>query len=164
MADEDSFAAGGGDTSTLAPGKHRGPRFSWNTQFEATFFASLVDSVQLGLREGSTFKPEAWDRALAALISQHNAYANKGHLINKSDNARKKFRLWRGLREDPEFQYNRATRMVTATEEAWKRHIEVGICISIPCSVFTHHSPFWPLARTPFPIPQGPSIRARRLL
>lgn len=132
MGNDDSFAAGGGDTSSLAPGKHRGPRFSWNTQFEATFFASLVESVGLGLREGSTFKPEAWDRALAALIHEHSAYANKGHLINKSDNARKKFRLWRGLREDPEFQYNAATRTVTATEDAWKRHIEVRACHRLP--------------------------------
>jgi len=125
MADDDFSAAGGGDTSNLAPGKHRGPRFSWNAQFEATFFHSLCESVQLGLREGSTFKPEAWDRAMTALIQKHSAYANKSHLINKSDNARKKFRLWRGLREDPEFQYNRQARTVTATDEAWKRHIEV---------------------------------------
>ncbi|KAK3688777.1 Myb/SANT-like DNA-binding domain-containing protein [Podospora appendiculata] len=125
MADEDfSAAAGGGDESNLAAGKHRGPRFSWNPAFEATFFQSLCESVQLGLREGSTFKAEAWDRAAQALIERHNAYANKGHLINKSDNARKKFRLWRGLREDPEFQYNPATRTVTASDEVWKRHVE----------------------------------------
>lgn len=126
MADEDFSTTGGGDTSTLAPGKHRGPRFSWNPQYEATFFHSLCESVQLGLREGSTFKPEAWERALTALIQKHSAYAQKSHLINKSDNARKKFRLWRGLREDPEFQYNRATRTVTASDDAWKRHVEVG--------------------------------------
>jgi hypothetical protein len=106
-------------------GKHRGPRFTWNPAYEQTFFRSLCESVRLGLREGTTFKPEAWDRAAQALIDQHNAYANKSHLINKSDNARKKFRLWRSLREDPEFMYDPSTKTVTGTEEMWRRHIEV---------------------------------------
>ncbi|KAL1849962.1 hypothetical protein VTK73DRAFT_9753 [Phialemonium thermophilum] len=105
-------------------GKHRGPRFTWNPAYEQTFFRSLCESVQLGLREGSTFKAEAWDRAGRALVERHNAYANKSHLINKSDNARKKFRLWRSIREDPDFLYNPATKTVTASEEVWKRHIE----------------------------------------
>ncbi|KAK3380645.1 Myb/SANT-like DNA-binding domain-containing protein [Lasiosphaeria ovina] len=129
MSDED-FSVGGGANGNHSPnlvrqsGKHRGPRFSWNLSYEATFFRSLCDSVRLGLREGSTFKVEAWDRATQALIEYHNAYANKGHLINKSDNARKKFRLWRGLREDPEFIYNPQNKTVSASEDAWKRHIE----------------------------------------
>jgi len=124
MSDEDYANAGGANPSNHTPGKHRGPRFSWTPAYEATFFRSLVESTQLNLREGSTFKQEAWDRAIQALIDQHNAYAHKNHLINKSDNARKKFRLWRGLRENPEFHYDRTTRMVTASEDAWKRHIE----------------------------------------
>ncbi|KAK0641837.1 Myb/SANT-like DNA-binding domain-containing protein [Cercophora newfieldiana] len=124
MSDEDYTNAGGANNSNHTPGKHRGPRFSWTPAYEATFFRSLVESTHLNLREGSTFKQEAWDRAIQALIEQHNAYAHKNHLINKSDNARKKFRLWRGLRENPEFHYDRTTRMVTASEDAWKRHIE----------------------------------------
>jgi hypothetical protein len=131
MSDDDFSAnAGAGTTgrTATAPGKHRGPRFTWTPQFEATFFRSLCESVSLGLRDGSTFKPEAWERAMQALIEKHSAYANKSHLINKTDNARKKYRLWRGLREDPEFYYNVQTRTVTATEEAWARHLQVGIC------------------------------------
>jgi len=123
MSDEDFSVAGGGGR-TSGPGKHRGPRFTWNPLFEATFFRSLCESVSLGLRDGSTFKPEAWDRATQALVEKHNAYANKGHLINKTDNARKKYRLWRGLREDPEFYYNVQTRTVTAGEDAWARHLQ----------------------------------------
>ncbi|KAK3399822.1 Myb/SANT-like DNA-binding domain-containing protein [Sordaria brevicollis] len=125
MSDDPFPSSGpGAGPPALAPGKHRGPRFSWNTAYETTFFTSLCESVHLGLREGNTFKPEAWDRALQALITHHNAYANKGHLINKSDNARKKFRLWRGLREDPEFHYDVMTRTVNASEEAWARHLQ----------------------------------------
>jgi hypothetical protein len=109
-------------------GKHRNPRFSWTSQYEATFFQSLVESVHLGLRDGSTFKSEAWDRAGNAILERHHAYANKGHLVNKSDNARKKYRLWRGLRENTEFMYNPATHMVTGTDDAWRRHIQVRYC------------------------------------
>lgn len=125
MSEEDFVAAAGNTAPNHTPGKHRGPRFSWTPAYEATFFRSLCESVRLGLREGSTFKQDAWDRAIQALIDRHNAYAHKTHLINKSDNARKKFRLWRGLREDPEFLYDQTTRTVTATDDAWKRHIEV---------------------------------------
>ena len=133
-ADYSAGASGGPNSSAVnmrapgavAPGKHRGPRFSWTPEYEATFFASLCESVNLGLREGSTFKPEAWNRALQALVDKHNAVANKGHLVNKSDNARKKFRLWRGLREDPDFHYNPHTRQVTASQEAWDRHTAVS--------------------------------------
>ncbi|KAK4121542.1 hypothetical protein N657DRAFT_622873 [Parathielavia appendiculata] len=124
MADEDYSTGGGSSGRGSGPGKHRGPRFTWNPQFEATFFRSLCESVSLGLRDGSTFKPEAWDRAMQALAEKHNAYANKGHLINKTDNARKKYRLWRGLREDPDFYYNPQTRTVTATDDAWARHLQ----------------------------------------
>jgi hypothetical protein len=142
MADEDytanissawrDHAANLGNTSLAASGgggagKHRNPRFSWNSQYEATFFRSLVESVQLGLRDGSTFKSEAWERAGNAILERHNAYANKGHLVNKSDNARKKYRLWRGLRENPEFLYNPATHMITGSDDAWRRHIQVRI-------------------------------------
>ncbi|KAG7112092.1 Lipase 4 like protein [Verticillium longisporum] len=102
----------------------RAPRFSWTPAYEATFFRALCEAVQLGLRENHSFKAEAWDRAAAALQEKHAAYPTKNHLVNKSDNARKKFRLWRGLREDPEFLYNPNTRTVTATEEAWRSHIE----------------------------------------
>lgn len=104
----------------------RAPRFSWTPAYEATFFRSLCESVQLGLRENSSFKSEAWERAAAALQVTHGAFPAKSHLINKSDNARKRFRLWRGLREDPEFLYNPVAKTVTATEEAWRQHIEVS--------------------------------------
>jgi hypothetical protein len=128
MSDEDFAVAVGasGRVSGGGPGKHRGPRFTWNAQYEATFFRSLCESVSLGLRDGSTFKPQAWDRAMQALVDKHSAYANKSHLINKTDNARKKYRLWRGLREDPEFYYNAQTRTVSATDDAWSRHLQVG--------------------------------------
>lgn len=109
------------------PGHRKGPRFSWTPQFETTFFRSLCDSVNLGLKDNHSFKSEAWDRACQALAERHQAYPNKGHLINKSDNARKKFRLWRGLREDPDFLYNPKSRTVTASEEAWRTHIEVSL-------------------------------------
>lgn len=105
----------------------RTPRFSWNLAFEATFFRSLCESMQLGFKENHSFKSGAWERAAIALRDKHAAYPEKSHLINKADNARKKFRMWRGLREDPEFLYNPNTRMVTASEEAWKRHFEVRI-------------------------------------
>lgn len=104
----------------------RAPRFSWTPAYEATFFRSLCESVQLGLRENSSFKAEAWERAAQALQESHGAYPTKNHLINKSDNARKRFRLWRGLREDPDFAYSPKTRTVAATEDAWRLHIEVG--------------------------------------
>jgi hypothetical protein len=103
----------------------RPPRFSWTPAYEATFFRSLCESVQLGLRENHSFKAEAWDRAAAALRDQHRAYPTKSHLVNKSDNARKKFRLWRGLREHPDFLYNPVTRTVSAADDIWKTHIEV---------------------------------------
>lgn len=108
------------------PSNRKGPRFSWTPAYEKTFFRSLCQSVKIGLKDNHSFKQEAWDRACQALAEQHNAYPNKGHLINKSDNARKKFRLWRGLREDPEFLYNPNTKVVTASEEAWRAHIEVS--------------------------------------
>ena len=107
----------------------RAPRFSWTPAYETTFFQSLCDSVQLGLRENSSFKAEAWERAAQALQESHGAYPAKSHLINKSDNARKRFRLWRGLREDPDFAYSSVTKTVTATEEAWKGHIDVSFAL-----------------------------------
>ncbi|EEU39418.1 uncharacterized protein NECHADRAFT_43289 [Fusarium vanettenii 77-13-4] len=113
-----------GQAPTRVDRDRRAPRFSWTPAYEATFFRSLCESVQLGLRENSSFKAEAWERAAQALQESHGAYPTKSHLINKSDNARKRFRLWRGLREDADFLYNPVTRTVTATEEAWTAHIE----------------------------------------
>jgi hypothetical protein len=120
-----------GQAPTRVDRDRRAPRFSWTPAYEATFFRSLCESVQLGLRENSSFKAEAWERAAQALQESHGAYPTKSHLINKSDNARKRFRLWRGLREDAEFLYNPVTRTVTATEEAWTAHIEVNIPLTI---------------------------------
>ncbi|KAI0856055.1 Myb/SANT-like DNA-binding domain-containing protein [Xylaria cubensis] len=102
----------------------RTPRFSWNLAYEDTFFRSLCESMQLGYKDSHNFKAGAWERAAVALRDRHGAYPEKSHLINKADNARKKFRMWRGLREDPDFLYNPNTRMVTASEEAWSRHFE----------------------------------------
>ncbi|EFW99192.1 hypothetical protein CMQ_5613 [Grosmannia clavigera kw1407] len=99
------------------------PRFSWTPAYETTFFQSLCQSVQLGLRENQSFKQEAWNRALVALREQ-GAYPTKPHLINKTDNARKKFRLWRGLVENPQFTYNPVTKTITGSEEAWQAHLE----------------------------------------
>ncbi|TWU78488.1 hypothetical protein ED733_008960 [Metarhizium rileyi] len=113
-----------GQGSTKVDRDRRAPRFSWTPAYETTFFRSLCDSVQLGLRENSSFKAEAWERAAQALQERHGAYPAKSHLINKSDNARKRFRLWRGLRENPDFIYNSVAKTVTATEEAWRVHIE----------------------------------------
>ncbi|KAH7203813.1 Myb/SANT-like DNA-binding domain-containing protein [Fusarium oxysporum] len=125
MSDEDADVLGpDGQPPARVDRDRRAPRFSWTPAYEATFFRSLCESVQLGLRENSSFKAEAWERAALALQESHGAYPAKSHLINKSDNARKRFRLWRGLREDPEFVYNPVTRTVTATEEAWTAHIE----------------------------------------
>jgi hypothetical protein len=125
----------GNDTrGSAADRDKRAPRFSWTPAYENTFFRSLCESVQLGLRENHSFKAEAWDRAAAALRDQHGAYPTKSHLVNKSDNARKKFRLWRGLREHPDFLYNPTTRTVTASDEAWKAHIEVCLArTELPC-------------------------------
>ncbi|KAI0164578.1 Myb/SANT-like DNA-binding domain-containing protein [Xylariaceae sp. FL1272] len=102
----------------------RTPRFSWSQACEETFFRSLCESVQLGYKENNNFKSGAWERAATALRDRHGAYPEKSHLINKADNARKKFRMWRGLREDPAFLYNPSSRMVTASEDAWKQHFE----------------------------------------
>ncbi|OLN87571.1 L10-interacting MYB domain-containing protein [Colletotrichum chlorophyti] len=125
MSDDEFTGADGlSGTAAAADRDKRAPRFSWTPAYETTFFRSLCDSVQLGLRENHSFKADAWDRAATALREKHGAYPTKSHLVNKSDNARKKFRLWRGLREDPEFLYNPTTRTVTASEEAWKSHIE----------------------------------------
>ncbi|OAA67098.1 hypothetical protein SPI_01674 [Niveomyces insectorum RCEF 264] len=99
------------------------PRFSWTPTYETTFFQSLCQSVQLGLRENMSFKPEAWNRALVVL-RELGAYPTKPHLINKTDNARKKFRLWRGLVENPQFTYDPATGLITGSEEAWQAHLE----------------------------------------
>ncbi|KAI0114387.1 Myb/SANT-like DNA-binding domain-containing protein [Nemania sp. FL0031] len=102
----------------------RTPRFSWNLAYEETFFRSLCESMQLGYKDSHNFKAGAWERAAVALRDRHGAYPEKSHLINKADNARKKFRMWRGLREDADFVYDATTRMVTASEEAWSRHFE----------------------------------------
>ncbi|PNP43970.1 hypothetical protein TGAM01_v207690 [Trichoderma gamsii] len=124
MSEDDIDLAGDAQGPGRVDRDRRAPRFSWTPAYETTFFRSLCESVQLGMRENSSFKAEAWERAAQALQEHHGAYPAKSHLINKSDNARKRFRLWRGLREDPEFLYNAQTRTVTATEEAWKAHIE----------------------------------------
>lgn len=126
MSEDDvDMLAADGQGSGKVDRDRRAPRFSWTPAYEATFFRSLCESVQLGLRENSSFKAEAWERAAQALQESHGASPTKNHLINKSDNARKRFRLWRGLREDPDFVYNSKARTVTATEEAWRAHIEV---------------------------------------
>ncbi|KAI9172620.1 L10-interacting MYB domain-containing protein [Paramyrothecium foliicola] len=126
MSEEDLDVLGpeGQGSAARVDRDRRAPRFSWTPAYEATFFRSLCESVQLGLRENSSFKAEAWERAAQALQESHAALPAKSHLINKSDNARKRFRLWRGLREDPDFVYSPTTRTVTATEEAWAAHIE----------------------------------------
>ncbi|KAI8239206.1 L10-interacting MYB domain-containing protein [Colletotrichum sp. SAR 10_96] len=124
MSDDEFTGPDGPSGAAGGDRDKRAPRFSWTPAYEATFFRSLCDSVQLGLRENHSFKADAWDRAATALREKHGAYPTKSHLVNKSDNARKKFRLWRGLREDPEFLYNPTTRTVTASEEAWRAHIE----------------------------------------
>jgi hypothetical protein len=124
MSDDEYPSALANDPNESTPGKHKGPRFSWNPTYEATFFQSLVESVDMGLKDGTVFKGEAWQRALDALRTRHNAEALKSHLINKSDNARKKFRLWRGLRENPHFVYNPQARTVAGSEEAWNAHIQ----------------------------------------
>ncbi|KAI1172003.1 Myb/SANT-like DNA-binding domain-containing protein [Nemania sp. FL0916] len=116
--------ASGGRTPSRRNADRRTPRFSWNLAYEETFFRSLCESMQLGFKDSHNFKAGAWERAAEALGDRHGAYPEKSHLINKADNARKKFRMWRGLREDPEFLYNPSTRMVTASEEAWARHFE----------------------------------------
>ncbi|OTA88853.1 hypothetical protein M434DRAFT_79953 [Hypoxylon sp. CO27-5] len=113
-----------GTRSSRRNADRRTPRFSWNLAYEETFFRSLCESMQMGYKENHSFKSGAWERAAIALRDKHGAYPEKSHLINKADNARKKFRMWRGLREDPEFLYNPTTRMVTASEEAWRRHFE----------------------------------------
>lgn len=105
----------------------RTPRFSWNLAYEETFFRSLCESMQLGYKENHSFKAGAWERAAIALRDKHGAYPEKSHLINKADNARKKFRMWRGLREDPDFLYSPATRTVTASEDAWRKHFDVSL-------------------------------------
>ncbi|KAI1819387.1 Myb/SANT-like DNA-binding domain-containing protein [Xylaria intraflava] len=123
MADEDVQATAASRTPRRNADR-RIPRFSWNPAYEDTFFRSLCESMQLGYKDSHNFKAGAWERAAVALRDRHGAYPEKSHLINKADNARKKFRMWRGLREDPNFLYNPATRMVTASEEVWARHFE----------------------------------------
>lgn len=117
---------GAGSGRHHTPSQRKMPRFSWTPAYEATFFRSLCESVKMGLKDNHSFKSEAWDRAYQALADRHGAHPKKCHLINKSDNARKKFRLWRGLREDPEFLYNPNNKTVTASEDAWRAHIEVS--------------------------------------
>ena len=123
MADDDSRT----DLPSSVPDAllpwQKKPRFSWTPQFEETFFQSLCQSVHMGLRENMSFKAEAWNRALAALRDQ-GAFPTKAHLINKTDNARKKFRLWRGLVENPQFSYDDTTRTISGSEEAWNDHLD----------------------------------------
>lgn len=132
MSEDDGDLLGpDGPGSSRVDRDRRAPRFSWTPAYETTFFRSLCDSVQLGLRENSSFKAEAWERAAQALQESHGAHPAKSHLINKSDNARKRFRLWRGLREHPDFMYNPVSKTVTASEDVWKAHIEVRCTLDL---------------------------------
>ncbi len=101
----------------------------------------------MGYKENHSFKAGAWERAAIALRDKHGAYPEKSHLINKADNARKKFRMWRGLREDPDFLYNPASRTVTASEDAWRKHFEVSVIKR--CDNFSWAWPWW---RMTFPL------------
>jgi hypothetical protein len=124
MSDDEVDLTAPGSASSRRNADRRTPRFSWNTAYEETFFRSLCESMQLGFKENHSFKSGAWERAAIALRDKHGAYPEKSHLINKADNARKKFRMWRGLREDPNFLYNPVTKTVTAPEHVWRAHFE----------------------------------------
>lgn len=137
---DDVVSPVGDALASTGPDK-RTPRFSWTNQYEATFFRSLCESVTLGLRDRNSFKTEAWDRAIKALQDTHGAYPSKSHLVNKSDNARKKFRLWRGLREDSRFFYDPRQRTVQASEQDWKDHIEVSVPVGAGAGAVRSYRP-----------------------
>jgi len=100
------------------------PRFQWLEAYELTFFQSLVDSIHDGLRPESLLKPEAWRRAMKALQDTHDITITKSQLANKYDNTKKKFRVWRALREEPGFGYDLATGCVTAPDQVWDAYLE----------------------------------------
>jgi hypothetical protein len=102
------------------------PRFQWLEAYELTFFQSLVDSIHDGLRPESLLKPEAWRRAMKALQDTHDITITKSQLANKYDNTKKKFRVWRALREEPGFGYDLATGCVTAPDQVWDAYLEVN--------------------------------------
>ena len=107
------------------------PRFQWVEAYELTFFQSLVDSIHDGLRPESLLKPEAWRRAMKALQDTHEIAVTKSQLANKYDNTKKKFRVWRALREQSGFSYDPTTGRVTAPDHAWDAYLEVNRDLSI---------------------------------
>ncbi|KAL1892415.1 hypothetical protein Cpir12675_004568 [Ceratocystis pirilliformis] len=112
--------------SALGSSFQRAPRVSWTPDYEGTFFRSLWESVLKGLRDNATgtLKSEAWAKAAHDLWSTHNVRLEKNHLKNKADNARKRFKAWRGLRDNPAFKYNEANSTVSASDEAWEEHLQ----------------------------------------
>ncbi|KAL5614655.1 hypothetical protein BROUX41_004753 [Berkeleyomyces rouxiae] len=112
--------------SVLGPSFQRAPRVSWTPAYEETFFRSLRDSVRKGLRDNTTgaLKSEAWAQAAHDLRATHGVQLEKNHLKNKADNARKRFKAWRGLRDNPAFQYNETNATVAASDEAWEEHLQ----------------------------------------
>lgn len=111
------------------PTDRRIARFSWTSAYEDTFFRSLIDSMNTGLKDSHSFKSLAWDHAIQAIHNAHGAAPSKSHLINKLDNMRKKFRLWRSLRVLPEFYYDEHSHTLQATDETWATHIAVSPAI-----------------------------------
>jgi hypothetical protein len=100
-------------------------RFQWLAAYELTF-QSLVDSIHDGLRADSSLKQEAWNRASKALRDVHGITVLKPQLMNKYDNAKKKFRVWRTLREQSGFGYDQDTKCITAPDHVWDAYIKVS--------------------------------------
>src|SRR5438046_1462650 len=50
----------------------------------------------------------------------------KLQLINKYDNAKKKFRIWRVLKEQSSFRYDPDTQCITAPDHVWEAYLEVS--------------------------------------
>ena len=114
------------ESQDAATAPARRQRFQWLPAYELTFFQSLVDSINDGLRADSSLKQEAWNRASKALKDAHGITVSKPQLMNKYDNAKKKYRVWRALREQSGFGYDPDTKCITAPDHVWDAYIKVS--------------------------------------
>ncbi|KAK1365417.1 Myb/SANT-like domain-containing protein [Heracleum sosnowskyi] len=97
-----------------------------NESITKTFLEACIHEAAENGRQGSSLRPQSWEKVIKTLKETHNFVVDQRQAKNRYDYTRYKYQAWCRLKNKTGNLYDASTNTFNLSEEEWKQEIQAN--------------------------------------